>query len=80
MDYSYHSNYIKTRQRLQDSIIEKFMRELVRTKACNEIDVLASLPNTPDTLKNGIRMDVYAIGVGSWPESTICYRYVRHGE
>jgi len=61
MDYSYHSNYIKSRQWLQDSIIEKLIGELVRTRACDEYELMTSASNTPSVLT-----DVSVSGVDIW--------------
>jgi len=66
MDYSYHSNYIKTRQWLQDSIIEKLMGELVRTRSCNECELMISTPNTPSVLNNGSGIDIWAMPKDPW--------------
>jgi len=66
MDYSYHSNYIKTRQWLQDSIIEKLMGELVRTKACIECEMMDSTSITPAVLTNGSGIDIWARPKEPW--------------
>jgi len=64
IDYTYHSNYVKTRQWLQDSIIEKLMGELVRTSACDEYDLKSSA--TPDILNNGSGIDIWAKPKEPW--------------
>jgi len=67
MDYSYHSNYIKTRQWLQDSIIEKLMGELIRTRACIEYEKINSASNTPAVLTtNGSGIDIWALPKEPW--------------
>jgi len=66
MDYSYHSNYIKTRQWLQDSIIEKLMGELIRTRPCIECEMMASESGTPAVLTNGSGVDVWACPKEPW--------------
>jgi len=66
MDYSYHSNYIKSCQWLQDYIIEKLMGELVRTKACTECKMMASTSSTPAVLTNGSGIDIWARPKEPW--------------
>lgn len=58
IDYNYHSNYVKTRQWLQDSIIDKLIAELVRTSACDEYDSKSSTPH--NILNNGSGIDIWA--------------------
>jgi len=64
IDYNYHSNYVKTRQWLQDSIIDKLIAELVRTSACDEYDSRSSA--TPDILNNGSGIDIWAKPKEPW--------------
>lgn len=66
MDYSYHSNYSKTRQWLQDSIIEKLMGELIRTKPCIECEMMASASRTPAVLTNGSGINIWACPKEPW--------------
>lgn len=66
MDYSYHSNYNRTRQWLQDSIIEKIMEELVFPKSCNGYDVMTSTTDTPPILINGNGIDILTIPKEPW--------------
>jgi len=63
IDYSYHSNYVKTRQWLQDSIIDKLMGELIRTSASNE---MASESDKAPILTNGSAIDIWAMPAEPW--------------
>jgi len=67
LDYSYHSNYVKTRQWLQDSIVEKLMGELVRTPTCEQYEEMTLTSTLPTALtKNGSGIDVWAMPKEPW--------------